>query len=130
MNKPTAIKRFVLTIVFVIIGFVLTFCQFNIPFTNYTYNGFVNSIKLGLDLKGGVLAVYEASELESSEISFDDALEATRTRLYTMITQDYTEAQVSIQQGNRIRVEVPDVSDPEQIFDSIGKPYITPFYKD
>ena len=122
MNKPTAIKRFVLTIVFVAIGFVLTFCQFNIPFTNYTYNGFVNSIKLGLDLKGGVLAVYEASELESSEINFDDALEATRTRLYALITQDYTEAQVSIQQGNRIRVEVPDVSDPEQIFDSIGKP--------
>ena len=122
MNKPTAIKRFVLTIVFVAIGFVLTFCQFNIPFTNYTYNGFVNSIKLGLDLKGGVLAVYEASELDNSEISFEDALEATRTRLYNMITQDYTEAQVSIQQGNRIRVEVPDVSDPEQIFDSIGKP--------
>ena len=122
MNKPTALKRFILTIVFVAIGFVLTFCQFNIPFTNYTYNGFVNSIKLGLDLKGGVLAVYEASELEGSDVSFDDSLEATRTRIYNMITQDYTEAQVSIQQGNRIRVEVPDVSDPEEIFDSIGKP--------
>lgn len=122
MNKPTAIKRFVLTIVFVLIGFVLTFCQFNIPFTNYTYNGFLNSIKLGLDLKGGVLAVYEATEQEGAEISFDDALEATRTRIYNLITEDYTEAQVSIQQGNRIRVEVPDVSDPEEIFDSIGKP--------
>ncbi len=122
MNKPTALKRFILTIVFVAIGFVLTFCQFNIPFTNYTYNGFVNSIKLGLDLKGGVLAVYEASELEGSDVSFDDSLEATRTRIYNMITQDYNEAQVSIQQGNRIRVEVPDVSDPEEIFDSIGKP--------
>ena len=122
MNKPTAIKRFVMTIIFVIIGFVLTFCQFNIPFTNYTYNGFINSIKLGLDLKGGVLAVYEATALDDSEISFDDALEATRTRIYNMITEDYSEAQVSIQQGNRIRVEVPDVSDPEEIFDSIGKP--------
>ena len=122
MNKPTALKRFILTIVFVAIGFVLTFCQFNIPFTNYTYNGFVNSIKLGLDLKGGVLAVYEASELENSDVSFEDSLEATRTRIYNLITKDYTEAQVSIQQGNRIRVEVPDVSDPEDIFDSIGKP--------
>lgn len=122
MNKPTAIKRFVMTIIFVIIGFVLTFCQFNIPFTNYTYNGFVNSIKLGLDLKGGIVAVYEASATENSDVSFDDALQATRTRIYNMITKDYSEAQVSIQQGNRIRVEVPDVSNPEQIFDSIGKP--------
>ena len=104
------------------IGFVLTFCQFNVPFTNYTYNGFINSIKLGLDLKGGVLAVYEATEQEDSDINFDDALEATRTRIYSLITADYTEAQVSIQQGNRIRVEVPDVSDPEEIFESIGKP--------
>src|SRR5574344_1859443 len=102
MNKPTAIKRIVMLTIFLVLGFVLCFCQFNIPFTNYTYNGFINSIKLGLDLKGGVLAVYEATALDDSEISFDDALEATRTRIYNMITEDYSEAQVSIQQGNRI----------------------------
>ena len=75
MNKPTAIKRYIFLVVFMVIGFVLTFCQFEVPFTNYVYNGFANSIKLGLDLKGGVLAVYQAED--DGEPNFDSRLNAT-----------------------------------------------------
>lgn len=124
MNKPTAIKRFIFLFVFMLIGFALTFCTFNIPFTNYTYNGFANSIKLGLDLKGGVLAVYDASPLEeNSETDFDAQLNSTVARLQTILSNEgFSEAQVSIQQGSRIRVEVPDVEDPEAVFALIGEP--------
>ncbi len=122
MNKPTAIKRFIFIGLFLILGIVLAFAQFDIPGTHYTYNGFANSIKLGLDLKGGVLAVYEATALEDSEGDFNQQLEATRQRISNLITAEYNEAVISIQQGNRIRVEVPDVSDPAQIFDLIGEP--------
>lgn len=122
MNKPTAFKRFIFIGVFLILGFVLAFASFDIPFTHYTYNGFANSIKLGLDLKGGVMAVYEASEREGDSGDFDQKLLATKTRITQMITEEYTEAVITIQQGNRIRVEVPDVSDPETVFDLIGQP--------
>lgn len=121
MNKPTAIKRYIFLIVFMVIGFVLTFCQFEVPFTNYVYNGFANSIKLGLDLKGGVLAVYQAED--DGEPNFDSRLNATVSRLQSILTSEgYSEAVVSIQQGRNIRVEVPDVDDPEAIFELIGEP--------
>ena len=122
INKPTAVKRFIFIGVFLILGFVLCFAKFDIPFTHYTYNGFINSIKLGLDLKGGVLAVYDANLKEGDEGDFDQKLLATKTRITNLITEEYTEAVISIQQGNRIRVEVPDVSDPETVFDLIGQP--------
>ncbi len=122
MNKPTAIKRFIFIIIFLILGAVIAFAQFDIPGTHYTYNGFANSIKLGLDLEGGVLAVYEASSIEGEEGDFNQQLEATRQRISNLITAEYNEAVISIQQGNRIRVEVPDVSDPAEIFDLIGEP--------
>ncbi len=122
MNKPTAIKRFIFIGIFLVLGFVLAFASFDIPFTHYTYNGFANSIKLGLDLKGGVMAVYEATEKEGEEGDFEQKLLATKTRITQMITEEYSEAVITIQQGNRIRVEVPDVSDPETVFDLIGQP--------
>ena len=122
MNKPTAIKRFIFIGIFLVLGFVLAFAQFNIPFTHYTYNGFANSIKLGLDLKGGVLAVYEATLREGDEGDFEQKLLATKTRITDLVTAEYTEAIISIQDNNRIRVEVPDVDDPEEVFALIGEP--------
>ncbi len=122
MNKPTAIKRFIMLAIFLVLGIVLTFCSFEVPFTNYTYTGFANAIKLGLDLKGGVLAVYEASAIDGDTADFDSKVQATRTRIYDLVSSEYSEAQVSIQGNNRIRVEVPDVSNPEEIFELIGEP--------
>ncbi len=130
MNRPTAIKRIIFLGIFLVLGFFLCFAQFEIPFTHYTYNGFANSIKLGLDLKGGVLAVYEASPIDGDSTDFDSKLNATRQRITDLITASYTEAVISIQQGNRLRVEVPDVADPEEVFNLIGTPAILEFKKE
>jgi len=130
MNRPTAIKRIIFLGIFLVLGFFLCFAQFEIPFTHYTYNGFANSIKLGLDLKGGVLAVYEASPIDGDNSDFDSKLNATRQRITDLITGSYTEAVISIQQGNRLRVEVPDVADPEEVFNLIGTPAILEFKKE
>ncbi|MBO5103122.1 MAG: protein translocase subunit SecD, partial [Clostridia bacterium] len=46
----------------------------------------------------------------------------TVTRITDLISDEYPEALISVQDGNRIRVEVPDVSDPEEVFDLIGQP--------
>lgn len=122
MNKPTSIKRFIILVVFMLLGFFLAFCSFEIPFTNYTYNGFANSIKLGLDIKGGVLLIGDAKPSDDSS-DFNQELNATVTRLTNILTSEgYTEAVVTTQQGNRIRVEVPDVNDPETVLGLIGTP--------
>lgn len=124
MTKKSAIKGMVLTALLLIIGIVLAFCRFDIPFTTSTYNGFINSIKMGLDIKGGVTAVYDAKLAdENSDQDLDTAIKSTINRLEAILSsRGYTEATITTQSGNRIRVEVPDVDDPQAVFDLIGHP--------
>ena len=124
MTKKRATKNIVLVVLLFIIGILLAFCRFDIPFTNYTYNGFINSIKMGLDVSGGVTAVYDAKLAdENSGVDLDTAIKSTINRLESILAdRGYTEATVTTQQGNRIRVEVPDVEDPQEVFDLIGNP--------
>ena len=124
MTKKRATKSIVFIILLLIVGILLAFCRFEIPFTNQTYNGFINSIKMGLDVSGGVTAVYDAKLAdENSDVDLDTAIQSTINRLESILAdRGYTEATVTTQQGNRIRVEVPDVEDPQEVFDLIGNP--------
>ena len=80
-----------------------------------------HSISLGLDLRGGVYAVYVAQD--SQQENFDTLLQSTIAVLRNRLTaQGFTEATVTRQGADRIRVEIPDVSDPQQILDIIGTP--------
>lgn len=121
MSKKKSIKRYIFAVLICIVGAVLSFCQFDIPFTNYTYNGFVNSIKLGLDMKGGVSAVYNTTQLEEGDLNAQ--LDATVSRLTDLLTsKGYTESVVTKQGASQIRVEVPDVDDPEALLTLIETP--------
>lgn len=124
MTKKRAKKSIVFVVLLLVIGILLAFCRFDIPFTNQTYYGFINSIKMGLDVSGGVTAVYDAKVAdESSDTDIDTAIKSTINRLEGILaSRGYTEATVTTQQGNRIRVEVPDVEDPQEVFDLIGNP--------
>ena len=124
MTKKRATKSIVFIVLLLIVGILLAFCRFEIPFTNQTYNGFINSIKMGLDVSGGVTAVYDAKLAdEDSGVDLDTAIQSTINRLESiLVDRGYTEATVTTQQGNRIRVEVPDVEDPQEVFDLIGNP--------
>ena len=123
MSKKKSRFKFILVGIFIIIGFVLCTFSFNIPGTYYTFKGWANSIKLGIDLSGGVSAVYECSVDANSTTDLDSAIEATISRISNLLTEKgFTEATVIKQGSNKVRVEVPDVSDPQQIFDLIGSP--------
>ena len=90
-----------------------------------TWHGFAGSISLGLDLQGGVFALYEGTVMEDGvEVApTADAMEATRTRLSEMLAgQGFTDATVVIEGGTRIRVEVPDVEDEQELLSIIGEP--------
>lgn len=119
MKKRSAIIKFVVVGVITLIGLLATFLTF--PAGNYDYNGFIYSINLGLDLQGGVYAVYEASGSDANPS--DTRMNGTVKQLTQLLSaKGYTEATVVREGSKRIRVEVPDVDDPEEIFSIIGEP--------
>ena len=128
MKRKSSLVKFILVLVATAIGLVASFICFPYKSTGgniWNYNGFIHAIDLGLDLKGGVYAVYEASEGTPE----DSAMNGTVSQLTDMLTrQGYTEATVVREGSSRIRVEVPDVDDPDEIFEIIGDPAELAFY--
>lgn len=79
------------------------------------------SISLGLDLRGGVYTVYAAEDDGTAE--FDEKMNSTVSILMSRLTrQGFTEATVTRQGTDRIRVEIPNVTDPNEILRIIGTP--------
>lgn len=79
------------------------------------------AISLGLDLRGGVYTVYEAENDGSAD--FETKMSSTVSILTSRLTrQGFTEATVTRQGNDRIRVEIPNVSDPNEILRIIGTP--------
>ena len=127
MNKTRAIIKYCVICVIVALAVVLCFAEFTIPFTNTKYVGCYQAIKnkMGIDLNGGVLAVYTATPADNS-VDLDAEVDATINRIKNTLSQKgYLEAAV-IKQGTnpnyKIRIEVPGMSDTEGIMDAIGTP--------
>ena len=121
MTKVKAIKRFTFTIFCLILGILLCVCSFPIPFSNYNFVGFANSIKLGLDLKGGVVAVYNTEQLEEGDLNAQ--INATISRLEDLIaSKGYSESTITKQGTSQIRIEVPDVEDTQALLNIIETP--------
>ena len=79
------------------------------------------AISLGLDLRGGVYTVYQGED--DGEGDFDTKMNSTVSILISRLTrQGFTEATVTRQGIDRIRVEIPNVTDPGQILSIIGTP--------
>ena len=79
-----------------------------------------SAISLGLDLRGGIYAVYQG---DTSAEDFDNQMNATVTVMINRLTaQGYPEATVTRQGGDRIRIEIPDVQDPNEILTIVGTP--------
>ena len=125
-KKSRALSIAVLTIfsIVVVLGCVFAFVSLDdgqLGIRNYV--AYPKLIKLGLDLSGGAYAEYTAEQPEDmTDEEFNAAIEGTRRSLEDLLFgKGYTEAQVS-SYGNTIRVEVPDIDDPERIFDLVGRP--------
>lgn len=120
MKKKSSIIKISIIGVITIIGLVMSFCSFHFGLT--TLKSFSSAIKLGLDLKGGIYAVYEMDASEDTT-NISSRMAGTRTRLENLLAgKGYSEATVVREGNTRLRVEVPDVADPGNIFDIIGKP--------
>lgn len=117
-DKKKSIVVLVLLAIFIVLMTVFAVIEF--PIGVYDYTGYAKTISLGLDLSGGVSAVYIVDEEQTDDLQ--TRIDGTVTGLQTLlVSKGYTESVVSYSNG-KIRVEVPDVDDPEQIFELIGRP--------
>ena len=76
------------------------------------------NIKRGLDLSGGVYIVYQADKEAPTDAEMDSALSMIRNRLDT---RGWNDAEVSKEEGNRLRVEIPGVENAEEAIEGIGQ---------
>ncbi|MGI6238024.1 MAG: protein translocase subunit SecD [Christensenellales bacterium] len=119
-----------LAVIVVLIALVASLALNGLRFGDYIKNSKISkyaikpvgeAISLGLDLKGGISTVYTARDMNVE--GFDDLMESTISVLRTRLTSaGYTEATVARQGDDAIRVEIPDVDDPQEVVDIIGKP--------
>ncbi|MBQ2700222.1 MAG: protein translocase subunit SecD [Clostridia bacterium] len=81
------------------------------------------TLPLGLDLQGGVYVEYQASMPEDAASDYDALMASTISVIQSRLTQKgYPESTVVRLGNDGIRVEIPAVSDPNEILNLIGSP--------
>lgn len=122
MKKNKAKSAFVLVIV---LALMVLFGYTAVYGWGETASGSGKSIKLGLDLAGGVSITYQVvgEENPSAEDMSD-----TIYKLQKRVQQYSTEAQVYQEGADRISIEIPGVSDANAILSELGKPGSLQFF--
>ncbi len=82
-------------------------------------SGSASSIKLGLDLAGGVSITYQVVGDDDPD---GEDMEDTIYKLQQRVQNYSTEAQVYQEGSDRINIEIPGVSDANAILEELGKP--------
>ena len=115
-------KNITLFIVVVLVVIAAVFTALNgIDAGNLKIDSISDSMKLGLDIEGGAYVVLEADTDETGEAlakTMDQTQEVIRRRVDAM---GLTEPNIVREGTNRIRVELPGVSDAQDAIEAIGK---------
>ena len=107
--------------VIVIIAFLLitALCIYTAAFGwGPEHKGAASNIKKGLDLEGGVSITYETDEKNPSASDLSD----TRYKLQQRVDQYSTESNVYLEGDNRITVEIPGVTNADEILEGLAAP--------
>lgn len=124
VNVKKSIVVLSLIAVFIILMAVFAVVSFPIGNTVYDYTGYAKTIKLGLDMSGGVSATFEV--IDDGNGNLETRVDGTVTSLQELlVSRGYTESVVTKTESGGsyfVRVEVPDVDDPEEVLDLIGRP--------
>lgn len=109
-------KKGILQMLLVIV--VIALCGFTtlVGFTKH-HKGSAQNIKLGLDLAGGVSITYEAVGDTPSATELED----TRNMMQKRAEVYSTESSVVTGEGGRITIDIPGVSNAEEVLKSLGK---------
>lgn len=113
MKKNKAIVTLIL-----ILGILAGLCYYSATILSSTGVGEDRSISLGLDLAGGVSITYQVV----GDKPTDEQMSDTIYKLQKRVEGYSTEAQVYKVGDDRISVEIPGVSDANNILEELGKP--------
>lgn len=137
MSKRKSIV--LLSILLILIVFFGVFAFTSVEVGLYDYNAPISTIPLGIDLKGGVYVVFEASiplDDEGEPLYAESELETNIAGTMDILQErlfaaGYTEATVTTSGTNQIRVEISEGTgaaiDVDEVFDIIGKPAVLEF---
>ena len=106
----------VLVIVILIFGWFVSFFGLGDKFDNLG-----KQLKYGLDINGGVYVLLEADTKETGT-ELTQIMNQTKSVLENRVNaMGISEAQVSIEGNNRLRVEMPGVENAEEAIEQIGR---------
>ncbi len=113
MKKNRGILSLVLTVVLIaLLGFT------TVVGIGKKHSGAAENIKLGLDLAGGVSITYQVKDKNPTESEMNDTI----YKLQRRVEQYSTEATVYQEGDDRINIEIPGVTNANEILDELGKP--------
>lgn len=109
MVKKRSITRFVILSIIALVLVLLTVCSFTIPGTTTNYNGFINSIPLGLDFSSGYSVVYNSEKSSSSDLTVSETIDQTLPKLDRFLSyHGFSEYTIAKQGDDQIKIEVLD----------------------
>lgn len=112
---------FVFLLVLAIVGAGIYTALEGLEIGNFTIKPVKDSMKLGLDIKGGAFVVLEAETDEKGE-SLKKIMEQTKEVITRRVNaMGLTEPNIVLEGDKRIRIELPGVKDSQEAIDSIGK---------
>ncbi len=122
-------KSIVISVILAVIVILMTLCIFPLngkdswELGKYDVYWVSKSIKLGLDLEGGMYVVYDMDLSDIEESQKTEAIEGTISNLEALLfSKGYTEATVTRQGTSKLRVEIPSVNDTASLMALIGEP--------
>lgn len=122
MLKKYSIVNYVLLIIIAILGVLLSVCPFNVPASTDRYNGFIGAIEKGIDVNGGVSAIYSA-ELKDSQSDLTDSIDSSISQIIDAFehNSNYPELYVT-RQGDKVRIEVSSTQSTDTTLDYLASP--------
>lgn len=119
MSKTKSIVVVILTSILIALVGVMCFASFPIGKTK-EFNSILSLVDKGIDISGGYYVVLEP-EGASGEATAAD-IEAAMVKLRERLDdKGYTEAVINVQDGNKIRVEIPQIDDDGTVLEVIGQ---------
>lgn len=120
MLKKNSIVKFILLTLIAICGIFLCVMPFSVPATTNRYNGFISSIQKGLELNGGVSAIYNCSSVDESEDGvLGDKIDSSIEKVKKIFDREgYYELKV-VRQGERLRIESAGARETDYAFNYI-----------
>ncbi len=126
-------KNVIILIVLLVVALgmsAISYFGIDVPEMGWNKTLSAQNIKHGLDLDGGIYVVYQAKGQDGNVInnpSGEDMNAASQMLRNRLDMNGWTDGEVSIEGGNRLRVEIPGISNAEEAIEGIGQAGILEF---